>query len=86
MAPMMNRKSETEGEVTKGIFEGLIEALADKHSQLDLSFQRTTIKLPRIREPIEVNGLLTLSVHLRDLTEEEKQASKEKNVAMMRVS
>lgn len=69
--------------VGKGLFEGLIEALADKHSQLDINFQRTTIRIPGIQAGCELNGLVTLTVHLRELTEEEKQASAAKNVALM---
>jgi hypothetical protein len=67
----------------KGLFEGLIDALADKHSQLDLNFQKTSFKLPSMQASVEVNGLITLTVHMRDLTAEEKQASAAKNVAMM---
>lgn len=70
-------------EMEKGLFEGLIDALADKHSQLDLNFQRTSIRFPRTQMSVELNGVITLTVHLRDLTEEERQASAAKNVALM---
>ncbi len=64
-------------------FEGLIESLADKHSQLDINFQKTSIKLPGIEKTLEIDGLVTLSVHVRDLTDEEKKASSKKNVVLM---
>ncbi len=64
-------------------FEGLIESLADKHSQLDINFQKTNIKLPGMEKSFEIEGLVTFSVHVRDLTEEEKKASSKKNVVMM---
>lgn len=63
--------------------EGLIESLADKHSQLDINFQKTNIKLPGMEKTFEIDGLVTFSVHVRDLTEEEKKASTKKNVVMM---
>ena len=69
--------------VEKNLFEGLIEALADKHSQLDLNFQKVNLRLPGMQQiGIELNGTVTLSVHMRDLTNEEKQALAAKNVAL----
>ncbi|MCL5068206.1 MAG: hypothetical protein M1368_07630 [Thaumarchaeota archaeon] len=69
--------------VEKGFLAGIFEALGDKHSQLDINFQRTTIRMPGMQTGVEINGLITISVHMRELTEEEKKASAEKNVAMM---
>lgn len=67
----------------KGMFEGLIEALADKHSQLDLNFQNVSVRLPGTQQiGVELNGTITLSVHMRDLTDEEKQALSARNVAL----
>ena len=71
-------------EVEKGLFEGLIQALADKHSQLDLNFQKVSLRLPGMQQiGVELNGTVTLSVHMRELTDEEKQALAAKNIAMM---
>ena len=64
-------------------FEGLMESLADKHSQLDINFQKTNIRLPGMEKSFEIDGLVTFSVHVRDLTEEEKKASSKKNLVMM---
>ena len=64
-------------------FEGLMESLADKHSQLDINFQKTHIRLPGMEKSFEIDGLVTFSVHVRDLTEEEKKASSKKNLVMM---
>ncbi len=60
-----------------------MEAIGDKYSQLDINFQKTTLKIPGIQQTLELNGLVTLTVHLRDLTEEEKRASAERNVQLM---
>ena len=64
-------------------FEGLIESLADKHSQMDINFQKTHIRLPGMEKTLEIDGLVTLSVHVRELTDEEKKASMKKNVVLM---
>lgn len=82
---MSTRKS-GEGDIAgveKNLFEGLIEALADKHSQLDLNFQKVNLSLPGMEQiGVELNGTISLSVHMRDLTSEEKQALAAKNVAL----
>jgi hypothetical protein len=78
-----DREGSEIGEVEKGLFEGLIEALVDRHSQLDINFQRTNMRFPGMQLSVELNGLLSLSVHMRELTEEEKAASATKNVALM---
>ncbi len=65
------------------LVEGLIDALADKHSQIDINFQKTNISIPGMQMSIELNGLITLTSHIRDLTEEEKKASASKNIALM---
>ena len=70
----------------KGIIEDLITALANKHSQVDLNFQKTSVRFPGTPVSVEVNGTITLSVHMRDLTDEEKQAYVSKNVATLTAS
>lgn len=70
-------------EVERGFLEGVFEALANKHSQLDINFQRTTLRVPGIQASVELNGTISMTVHLRELTEDEKKASAQRNVAMM---
>ncbi len=72
-----------DSKIDVNFFEGLIESLADKHSQLDINFQKTNIKLPGIEKTLEIDGLVTLSVHVRELTDEEKKASSKKNVVLL---
>jgi hypothetical protein len=67
----------------KGFVSGLFEALANKHSELDLNFQKVTVTLPNVRMSVELNGIVSVSVHMRDLSEEEKKALAAKNVEMM---
>jgi hypothetical protein len=69
--------------VGKGLLEGLIEALGDRHSQLDVNFQHTRITMPGSQIGFELNGVVTVTAHMRELTEDEKKASAERNVAMM---
>jgi hypothetical protein len=72
--------SMTDGQ--RGLFEGLIEALADKHSQVDLNFQNVSLRLPGVqRMAVELNGTVTLSVHMRELSDQEKEALVSRNVA-----
>ena len=74
---------ETEG-VSKGLMEGVIEALTDKHSQLDLRLKGLTLSLGDSRLAVRLSGDVTVAVHLRDLTEEEKAAHAASNVAALR--
>lgn len=75
--------SKDDSRMEKGFLDGLIESLADKHSQLDINFQKTNIKLPGLEHSVQIDGLVTLTVHVRELTEEEKKASSQKNVVLM---
>ncbi len=70
-------------EVEKSLFEGILEALSDKHSQLDINLQGMSIRLPNLGMSVEFNGLVTVTCHIRDITEDEKKASAAKNVALM---
>ena len=66
-----------------GWLEGFVEALADRHSQFDINFNGVTVKLPNSPVGVELNGILTLTVHMRDLTADEARASAARNVATM---
>jgi hypothetical protein len=55
-------------------FLDLMEALSDHHGQVDIRLDRMTLKLPFVRETVEVNGTLSISVHLRELSEKERSA------------
>jgi hypothetical protein len=70
-------------EMEKGVFGGVLEALANKHSKLELNFEKVSVTLPNVRMSLELNGTVTLSVHMREMTEEENKALAAKNVAMI---
>jgi hypothetical protein len=71
---------ETE-EISKGLMEGMIDALVDKHSQLDLRLKSLTLSLGDTRLALRLSGDLSVAVHMRDLTDEEKSAHVANNVA-----
>jgi predicted house-cleaning NTP pyrophosphatase (Maf/HAM1 superfamily) len=60
------------------LLEGLIEALDGKQSEIALNFHKTSIAIPRLRTAVELNGTISLTVHMRDLTENEIQAYSER--------
>jgi len=78
---MSQSKSAAEGE--KSVFEGILEALSDKHSQIDINLQGMTVKSLRTGITVELNGLVTVTCHIREMTEGEKKASAARNVALM---
>jgi hypothetical protein len=69
------------GEMEKNLFEGLITALANKQSQVDLTFQRTSLRFPGTSISLEINGTISMVVHMRELTDEERSVLASKNVA-----
>jgi hypothetical protein len=71
-------------EISKGLVEGIIEALSDKHSQVDLRLQDLTLSLGDSRLGLRLSGSLTLAVHLRELTDAEKDAHVQANIARIR--
>lgn len=62
------------------LFLDLIEAISDRQGEMDIRLEHLTLKLPLVPETIEVNGTVTLTVHLRDLTEKEKAAHASKEI------
>lgn len=76
-------QSKSAAEAEKSLVEGILGALSDKHSQLDINLQGMTVTLPNMGVGLELNGLITLTAHIRDITADEKKASATKNIAMM---
>jgi hypothetical protein len=68
-------------DVSKGAIEGFIDALLDRQSQLDVRLEHLTVSLPGTRLSLQVSGALTVSVHMRELTDEEKNAHAAATVA-----
>ncbi|MGI0052680.1 MAG: hypothetical protein ACREC5_03645 [Thermoplasmata archaeon] len=67
--------------VSKGMVEGLVEALSDKHSQLDLRLEGLTLSVGDSRLAVRLSGAVTLAIHMRDLTDAEKTAHVAANIS-----
>ena len=80
--PVMAQAKSAE-DVEKTLFEGVLQALSDKHSQLEISLEGMSIRLPNLGMSLEFDGLVRVTCHIRDMTEDEKKASAAKNVALM---
>ena len=70
--------------ISRGVLEGFIEALSDKHSQLDLRLDGLTLALGDSRFAVRLSGTVTVAIHMRDLTGPEKEAHASSNIARMR--
>jgi hypothetical protein len=67
----------------RSIVAELIGALSDKHTQIDINLQGMNVKFPNTGMSVEFDGLVTVTSHVRDMTDDEKRASASKNVALM---
>ena len=70
--------------VGRGLFEGIIDALEDKHSQVDLRLEGLTLSFGDSRLALRLSGTVSVAVHLRELTDEEKSAHASHNIARLR--
>lgn len=61
----------------------LVEALSDRQGQLDFRLEHLSLRLPVMRESIEVNGQVSVSIHLRDLSPKEKEARSAKEIRLL---
>lgn len=61
----------------------LVEALADRQGEVDVRLEHLSLRLPMIRETIELNGQVSISVHLRDLSPKEKSARVAKEIRLL---
>lgn len=62
------------------IFQDFVQAIADRHGEVDIRLEHLSLRLPLIRESLELNGTISVSVHMRELTDKEKQARVAKEV------
>ncbi len=67
----------------KSLVADFLEALSDKHSQVDINLQGMSVRFPSTGISIEFDGLMTVTSHVRDMTDDEKKASASRNVSMM---
>jgi hypothetical protein len=62
------------------LFLDMVEALANRHGEVDIRLEHLNLRLPLMRESLELNGAITVSVHLRELSDKEKAARIAKEV------
>jgi hypothetical protein len=62
----------------------LVEALSDKHGQIDLEVNGLTLDWKGTPLGLELNGTVSVRVHLRDLSEDEKKAHRQRTLAKLR--
>jgi hypothetical protein len=65
-------------------FLDIVEALANRHGEVDIRLEHLNLRLPMMHDSLELNGAITVSVHLRELTEKEKAARAAKEVRSLR--
>ncbi len=68
---------------TLGLGE-LVDALSDKHGQIDLEVNGLTLDWKGTPLGLELNGTVSVRMHLRDLSEDEKKAHRQRNLATLR--
>ena len=76
-----NGRTEETGVISKGLMEGLIDALSYMHSQLDVRLQGLMLSVGDSRLAVHLSGTISLAIHLRDLTDAEMDAHATANVA-----
>jgi len=55
-------------------FQDFVQAISDHHGQMDIRLDHLELRLPILRESLELNGTISVSVHMRELSDREKQA------------
>jgi hypothetical protein len=70
-------------EMSKGLVEGIIDALSDKHSQVDLRLDGLTLSMGDSRLALKLSGTVTVAIHMRDLAPAEKDAHVAANIARL---
>jgi len=74
MAPSGNRNGET------GRIGEIMEAIRDHHGQIDVRIEHLSLKLPRLEEAVELSGQISLTVHLRGISDDERRALTAKEI------
>jgi hypothetical protein len=62
------------------LFQEFVQAISDHHGQMDIRLDHLELRIPLIRESVELNGTISVSVHMRELSDREKQARVAKEI------
>ena len=68
---------------TPNPFQDWMSAVTNQRGELDLRLEGVSLKLPFLPQPIELNGTITVSFHVRELTEKEKEARAAREVRIL---
>ncbi len=68
----------------RNMFVSMIEALSDKHGQMDLRFEDLTLSAGGTGMSVTMSGTITVQVHMRELADEERAAHVQHNVAALK--
>ncbi len=64
-------------------FLEMMEALSNRHGQMDIRLDHLSLRLPFSQRTLELNGTVSVSVHLRELSEKERSAHVAKQVRQL---
>jgi len=62
----------------------MLKSLTDKHGQVDVRVNGLALTFKGTPVGVELNGSITMTVHMRDLSDEEKKAHKSANLSAIR--
>jgi hypothetical protein len=80
---MANSETEHAEGMRETMITGLVDALNDKTSQLDIDLKDVEIEMINAKIGLRVSGTLTLSVNFRALDDREKRAQVDYQVARL---
>jgi hypothetical protein len=66
------------------VFQDWMDAITNQRGELDVRLEGVSLKLPFLPEPVELNGTVTMSFHVRELSEKEREARAAKEVRQLR--
>jgi hypothetical protein len=64
-------------------FQDWMNAMANQRGELELRLEGISLRLPFLPQPIELNGTVSISFHMRELTEKEREARVAKEVRLL---
>ncbi len=66
------------------LFQDWINAMANHHGKVDVRLEGVSLKLPYIPENVELNGTMTISFHMRELSDKERDAHIAKEIRSLK--
>jgi hypothetical protein len=80
---MASVEAEHESSTRETMISGLVDALNDKHGQLDIELKDVEVEMVNAKIGLRLSGTLTLSINFRELDEREKRAQVDAEVARL---